>query len=94
VRGLVAIPAGGAHGVQGSGERQRKLVKMVLEFTIAPEPEAAHDAHNRGGIRGQALGDGPHAEEHVFARVLERRTNDFLALYAQLLDALREARTL
>ena len=69
---------------------KREFVQMTLKLAVAGEAESADDANNRRGIRPQALGHGAHAEQHVFAGVLENRPDDFLALDAELVDALRE----
>src|SRR5436309_340332 len=63
---------------------------MMLEFAVAAESEPAHDAHHCGGVGLQPFGHGANTKQHVFARVLENRANDFLALGAELFDALRQ----
>src|SRR5258708_2771211 len=62
----------------------------MLKFPIAGEAEPSNDAHDRGGGGVQALGHGANTEQHVFARMLEDRANDFLPLRAKLLDTLGE----
>ena len=75
------------HGVERSGEGQGKFVEVPLKFAVTAEAESANDAHDGRRIGVQPLGHRPHAEQHVFARMLEDRANDFLPLDAQLLDA-------
>src|SRR6266851_2543141 len=61
---------------------------MLLKFTVTGKAETADDAHDSSGVGVQSLGDGANAQQNVFARMLENRANDFLALGAELLDAL------
>ena len=82
------IAPSGLHGVQRSGERQRKFMEMALKFPVAAEAEPAHDSNDRRRIGVQALGHRPHAEQHVFTRMFENWTDNFLALDAEMLDAL------
>jgi hypothetical protein len=63
---------------------------MVLEIAVAGKTESTDDSNNGRGIRLETLGHGAHAEQHVLARVLEDRPDDFLPLDAELVNALRE----
>ena len=63
---------------------------MVLEIAVAGKTESTDDSDNRRGIRLETLGHGAHAKEHVFARVLEDRPDNFLPLDTELVNALRE----
>jgi hypothetical protein len=68
--------------IKWRGERQRKFVQMMLEFAVAPETQAAHDANDGRGIGLQPLGHRPHAQQHVFAGMLQNRADNFLPLSA------------
>src|SRR6266403_5667746 len=63
---------------------------MALELAVAGEAESADDSNNCRGVRLQALGHGADAEQHVLARVLEDRPDDFLPLDTELVNALCE----
>src|SRR6266478_464804 len=63
---------------------------MALELTVAGEAESTDDSNNRRRVRLQALGHGANAEQHVLARMLEDRPDDFLPLDTELINALCE----
>src|SRR6266852_704513 len=63
---------------------------MMLEFAVTSEAEAAHDAHDGGGVGAQALGHGAHAQQDVFARLLQDGADNLLAFCAELFDAFRK----
>src|SRR6266403_266348 len=63
---------------------------MALELTVAGEAKPADDSNNCRRVRLQALGHGANAEQHVLARVLEDRPDDFLPLDTELVNALCE----
>src|ERR1700693_5320032 len=63
---------------------------MVLEIAVTGKTESTNDSNNRRRVGLQALGHGANAEEHVLARMLEDRPDDFLPLDTQLLNALGE----
>src|SRR5437899_8679516 len=65
---------------------------MTLKLAVAPKSEPADDAHDRRGISLKARRHRPHAEENIFARVLQDRPDNFLALDAEFIDALSEMR--
>ena len=67
-------------------------MQVALKLPVTAEAEPTDDADDRCGICLKACGHGAHAEEHEFARVLEDRPDDFLALDAELIDALSELR--
>src|SRR6266404_1844809 len=63
---------------------------MMLELAVTSEAEAADDAHDGSGVGAQALGHGAHAQQDVFARLLQDGTDNLLAFCAELLDAFRK----
>jgi len=67
-------------------------MQMALKFAVTAEAKPTDNADHRGGIRLKAHGHGAHAEEHVLAGVLKDRTDNFLALDAELIDPLNEVR--
>ena len=79
-RGHAGIAAGGLHRVHRRGEGDRKFVQVMLELAIAAEAEPADDANDGGGVRLQPLRHRAHAQQNVFARMFQDRTNDFLTL--------------
>src|SRR6202171_1954649 len=68
-------------------------MQMTLKLAVTAEAETADDADDRCGISLKARGHGAHAEEHELTRVLEDRPDNFLALDAELIDALNEIRS-
>src|ERR1700674_2667514 len=86
--GHADVPAAGLHGVQRGGEGEREFVEMVLEITVAGKTESTDDSNNGRGIRLETFGHGAHAEQDVLARVLQDRTDDFLPLDTELVNAL------
>src|SRR5690242_21914052 len=60
---------------------------MALKFAVATKAEAAHNPHDGCRIGVQPLRHCAHAEQHVFARMLDDRADNLLPLDAQLLDA-------
>ena len=65
-------------------------MEMMLKLPVALEAESVNDSHDGGRIGPQARGKSAHAQENIVARVLEDGANNFLALLAQLIDALSE----
>ena len=90
VLGHVGIAAAYLHRVERGGKSEREFMQMMLKLTVVGKAEPSNDAHYRGGIGAQAFGHGAHAEENVFARVLEYGANNFLALGAEVVDAFRK----
>src|ERR1700756_3080554 len=71
VLGHVGIAAAYLHRVERGGKSEREFMQMMLKLTVVGKAKPSNDAHYRGGIGAQAFGHGAHAEENVFARVLE-----------------------
>jgi hypothetical protein len=67
-------------------------VEVALELFVILEAQAMDDTYDCCRIRVEPLGQRAHAQEHVFARMLENWTNDFLAFGTELLDSLRQQR--
>lgn len=65
-------------------------MEMMLKLPVALEAESVNDSHDGGRIGPQARSKSAHAQENIVARVLEDGANNFLALLAQLIDALSE----
>src|SRR5258708_32766079 len=63
---------------------------MALEIEVAGEAESTDDSNNRRRVSLQALGHGANTEQHVLARMLEDRPDDFLPLDTELINALCE----
>lgn len=76
------------HSVERGGKGEGEFVEMMLKLAIAFEAEAVDDADNGGGIGVETFRESAHAEEDVFTGMLENGANDFLALGAELFDAL------
>src|SRR5882762_659111 len=66
---------------------------MTLKLAVTAEAEPADDADDRCGICLKTRGHGAHAEEHEFARVLQDRPDNFLALDAEPIDTLSKIRS-
>src|SRR5215472_10930721 len=81
------IAPAGLHRVERGGESQGKFVKMALKFAVTAKAQSAHNSNDGRWVGAQALRHGAHAEQHIFAWMLENRADDFLPLDAQLLDA-------
>src|SRR5438270_12160482 len=88
MRRHAGVAPAGLHGIEGGGKSERQFMQMALKFPIAAEAQPAHDSNDRCRIGLQALGHRAHAEQHVFARMLENWADNLLALDAKLLDAL------
>src|SRR6266478_6730841 len=63
---------------------------MMLELAVASEAEAADDAHDGSGVGAQALGHGAHAQQDIFARLLQDGADNLLAFCAELFDTFRK----
>src|SRR6266404_2083898 len=63
---------------------------MMLELAVTSEAEAADDAHDGSGVGAQALGHGAHAQQDVFARLLQDGADNLLAFCAESFDAFRK----
>src|SRR5712692_4377584 len=73
----------GLHSVQRSCVRDGEFMQVMLEFAVGAELQSTHDPHHGGGIGFQVLGQCANAQQNKRARVLEYRTDDFLASRAQ-----------
>ena len=62
-------------------------MQMVLKLPIAAKAESTNNAHDGGWVCVQAFGHGAHAEQHVFAWMLEDWADNLLPLDAELIDA-------
>ena len=66
---------------------------MTLKLAVTAEAEPADDADDRCGISAKPGRHGAHAEEHVLARMLQDRPDNFLAFDAEPIDALSKIRS-
>jgi len=80
---------GALHRVRRRRKSQRKLVQVVLELTEALEAKAANDANYRGWVCAKPLRHAPHIRQNKGARMLENRSNDFLSLRTDAIEAFR-----
>lgn len=63
---------------------------MMLELAIAFKTESMNDADDGGRVALETRGKSAHAQKDIVARMLEDRANNFLALFIELIDTLKQ----
>jgi hypothetical protein len=71
--------------------RHGEILKVTLELAMSLETESAHNSDDGGGIAAQAVRSIAHGEKHKVSGTLERGTDYFLALGAEMGEALLRA---
>jgi hypothetical protein len=76
------------HGIERGSKSEREFVKMALKMFVGFETEAMDDPDDGGRISAKPLRESAHAEEYIFAGVLEDGPDDLLTFGAEFFDAL------